>query len=92
VPADGVPPAVFRIYGDGGTGEVDFETPVDSVDADGAGDHEWTSGALTGGVRYRFVVRAQSVDGGEEVNADAVAAAADAQAPAAPAALWIEGT
>jgi len=80
----------FNIYGNGGTGPVDFAIPLDSVSktAGTRTSYTWDSSALTHGTTYRYVVRA-ATSVIEEQNRREVSATADTQAPALPASLSI---
>jgi hypothetical protein len=79
-----------RIYGDGGTGTMDWNTPIGTVAMDGTTSIErwpWTSGALTDGVTYQFAVRIATAaypDGRETQNEDSVSAMPDSGVPMAP--------
>jgi hypothetical protein len=57
-------PACFRIYSDGGTGQVDYETIVGIVDYHGRRFYFWISEPLGQG-RYLFSIKAAGSDGGE---------------------------
>ena len=83
-------PDTFAIYGDGGEGSVDFDTPIDTLACDGGREYEWTSDALTDGRAYRFAVRSQASDGREDDVAEIVTAVADATAPPQLSDLLIE--
>ena len=55
----GLAPEVFRIFGDGGTGTINYETPLGEVPfRTGPSWHVWTSGALAPGVVHQLAVRA----------------------------------
>ena len=55
----GVLPHTFRIFGDGGTGTIDYETPLDEVPwREGQSWYAWTSHPLTPGVEHQLAVRA----------------------------------
>ncbi len=55
----GVLPQTFRIFGDGGTGTIDYETPLDEVPwREGQSWYAWTSQPLTPGVEHQLAVRA----------------------------------
>ncbi len=55
----GVLPQTFRIFGDGGTGTIDYETPLDEVPwREGQSWYAWTSHPLTPGVEHQLAVRA----------------------------------
>ena len=81
----------FHIFHDSGTGEVDFTTPIGSVDLDADGGtlthYTFESNALDDGVTYRFAVRAVTADEIEDTNTEWVEATADATAPTQPASL-----
>ena len=80
-----------RIYGDGGTGTMDWDTPVATVDMGGPERLErwsWTSGQLTDGQTYQFAVRIATDThpaGRETQNTDTHEAVPDSEVPATPA-------
>jgi len=56
---NGVLPQAFRIFGDGGTGTIDYETPLDEVPwCEGQAWYAWTSDPLTPDVEHQLAVRA----------------------------------
>ncbi|MHC4475708.1 MAG: hypothetical protein ACYTEL_08680 [Planctomycetota bacterium] len=57
-------PVRFNVYGNNGTGEIDFESPVATVDYNGRGCYRHVSGSVSAG-RYQFCVRAEDADGTE---------------------------
>lgn len=60
----GVLPQTFRIFGDGGTGTIDYETPLDEVPwCEGQFRYAWTSNPLTPGVEHQLAVRAVTAGG-----------------------------
>jgi hypothetical protein len=60
----GVLPEVFRIFGDGGTGTIDYETPLGEVPFDaGRTWYAWDSPPLADGLDHLLAVRAVA-DGG----------------------------
>jgi len=60
----GVLPQTFRIFGDGGTGAIDYETPLDEVPwCEGQAWYAWTSDPLTPGVEHQLAVRAVTAGG-----------------------------
>lgn len=64
--------AEARIYWDAGSGAVDFGTPAGTVTMGGpvaAARYTWTSGVLTAGATYGFVVRIATSGGLEMQNA-----------------------
>jgi hypothetical protein len=78
-----------RIYSDGGTGTVDFGTPVATVNLSGPvapARYTWTSDGLTPGATYLWVVRIATSGGIESRNTRAVGAAVPVptDVPAAP--------
>jgi len=55
----GTGPEVFRIFGDGGTGTINYETPLGEVPyRAGRTWHAWTSAALAPDVEHHLAVRA----------------------------------
>jgi hypothetical protein len=59
VGAAGVAPEAFRIFSDGGTGTIDYDTPLGEVSFEaGRTWHTWTSGALAPAVVHQLAVRA----------------------------------
>jgi len=60
----GVVPQVFQIFGDGGTGTIDYNTPLGEVLCrQDQSWYAWTSGQLTSGVEHQLAVRAITVGG-----------------------------
>lgn len=60
----GVLPQTFRIFGDGGTGTIDYETPLDEAPwREGQSWYAWTSDPLTPGVEHQLAVRAVTAGG-----------------------------
>ena len=55
-------PESFRIYYDGGTGHIDYENPIATVNYQGRKFYTYQSDALTAG-RYLFAVRAEDAAG-----------------------------
>ena len=55
----------FDVYGDGGSGEIDYETVVAAVDYIGAGFYSYESD-LSAGESMLFSIRAVSIDGGSD--------------------------
>ncbi len=71
--------AEARIYWDAGTGTVDFGTPVGTVSLGGPvapARYAWTSGKLTPGETYLWVVRIATAGGVETQNVRSVVSAA----------------
>jgi len=82
VGACGVAPQVFRIFGDGGTGTIDYEVPLGDVACDaGRTWHTWTSGALAPGVVHHLAVRAVAAGEVWDEAPAVVEARPDAEAP-----------
>lgn len=60
----GATPQAFRIFGDGGTGTMDYDTPLGEVPCrPGQVWYAWTSGQLTSGVEHQLAVRAVASGG-----------------------------
>lgn len=57
-------PAEMRIYSNAGSGEIDFQQPIDSVPYKGRNFYRFESEALGDG-RYQFAVRAADIRGNE---------------------------
>lgn len=77
-----VEPLVFRVYHDGGSGEIDYGVPAGTV---GYLRRQWhyafTSAGFEHDTRVRWAVRAVSASGIEDPNMLAVAGRAERQAP-----------
>jgi len=85
-----VEPAQFRIYNDGGSGAVNYETAVAMVTyGRGRFHYEALSSAFNDGVRVRWSVRAVSAAGVEEENLNVVEQWADAQSPPVNPTVWL---
>ena len=57
--SSGVVPQVFRIFGDGGTGQINYSTPLGEVPYhESQPGYAWTSGPLATGVQHQLAVRA----------------------------------
>ena len=55
----GVVPQVFQIFGDGGTGTIDYNTPLGEVPyRQDQSWYAWTSGQLASGIEHQLAVRA----------------------------------
>ena len=59
-------PEAFKVYGDGGTGQVDFDTVLATIRYAGRRFYRYQTSALEAG-GYTFVVRAEGPDGAESV-------------------------
>jgi len=70
-------PDLFAVYGDGGTGEVDYGVAVGTVAYCGAGSYEYVSEAHAGGQARRFSVRSIAADGTDDGNTTCAGAVAD---------------
>jgi hypothetical protein len=78
-----VGPAAFRIYSDGGSGTVNFSSPLGSVAyVPGQRGYQWSSSALTAGVTVQLAVRAEASAGGVDASPATVTATPDATGPA----------
>ena len=58
-------PDCFNVYGDGGSGQIDYENAIASVDYSGPRCYEFQTGVLSEG-RHMYCVRAVSESGSEE--------------------------
>lgn len=85
----GTAPEVFKVYGDGGTGRVDLETPLATVSYEGRRFYHYRANASADG-RYLFVVRAQSASGTESVTLATVRCVVETRAPEAATILAAE--
>jgi len=57
--SSGAVPQVFRIFGDGGTGQINYLTPLGEVPyREFQAGYAWTSGPLATGVQHQLAVRA----------------------------------
>jgi len=61
-------PASFRIYGDGGTGQIDYENPITVILYMGRKFYSYRSDELAGD-RYLFCIRTEGSDGAESASA-----------------------
>ncbi len=79
----GVGPATFRIYGDGGTGEIDDETPLGEVSHDPSRRaYAWETPPLEpSGVVHQLAVRAVAPDGTRDEQPVVLAVTPDDAAP-----------
>jgi hypothetical protein len=60
----GVVPQVFRIFGDGGTGIINYAAPLGQVSyLEGITTYAWTSGPLASGIEHQLAVRAITAGG-----------------------------
>jgi len=84
-------PGEFRLYHDGGTGQIDFESPVAVVLCrQGRFHHEYVSTPFVHGARVRWAVRTVSAEGVEERNLQQATGRAEAMPPPAhPAVILI---
>ena len=55
-------PACFKVYYDGGTGQIDYEDPIATFSYKGRKFYSYQSGTLGTG-RYLFAIRAEDADG-----------------------------
>lgn len=58
------PPVRFNVYGDGRTGQIDFENPIATIDYRGPNLYSYLSDTLEPG-RYLFAIRAEDAAGTE---------------------------
>jgi len=83
VGAAGGVPQTFRIFGDGGTGTIDYDTPLGETPfVPGQTWYAWTGGPLTG-VPHQLAVRAVAADEVWDETPAAVSVTPDATPPAA---------
>jgi len=60
----GVLPQVFRIFGNGGSGDINYATPLGEVPyRTSESFYAWTSGPLAGGAEHQLAVRAITANG-----------------------------
>lgn len=75
-------PVGFRVYSDGGTGAVDYDSALAEVaHASGRVHYRYTTGGHAHGARRLWAVRAVSSLGRDDGNSETVEAVADAQGP-----------
>jgi hypothetical protein len=87
----GVVPLAFRIFGDGGTGVINYATPLGEVPyGSGQSWYTWTSGQLAGGAEHQLAVRAVTAEGVWDEQPAIARVAPDAAPPAAVDALEAE--
>jgi len=86
-----VVPQAFRIYGDGGTGTINYETPLGEVPfRTGQAAYAWTSGTLEPGIAQDLAVRAVAADDVWDETPAVAAVTPDATPPAPVDALTAE--
>jgi len=87
----GVLPRAFLIFGDGGTGTLDYQVPLGEVAYRGAqNSYTWESGELIGGLEHQLAVRAVSADGAWDEQPAITRVTPDAQPPGCVDALQAE--
>jgi hypothetical protein len=87
----GVVPMAFRIFGDGGTGVINYATPLGEVPyGRGQSWYTWTSGQLAGGAEHQLAVRAVTAEGVWDEQPAIARVTPDAMPPAAVDALEAE--
>lgn len=87
----GVAPLAFRIFGDGGTGVINYTTPLGEVPyRSGQSWYTWTSGQLAGGAEHQLAVRAVTAEGVWDEQPAVARVTPDATPPAAVDALEAE--
>ncbi|MBN1844781.1 MAG: hypothetical protein JW810_03795 [Sedimentisphaerales bacterium] len=72
----------FVIYGDGGSGLMDYANPLGQVPCDGRYAYAYLSGPGEQGTRYQFGVRADTKDGLDDGNTAVVGVTVDLTGPA----------
>jgi hypothetical protein len=88
---DGVVPQTFRIFGDGGTGQINYTTPLGEVPyGEGQIWYAWSSSPLAPGVEHQLAVRAVTADGIWDEQPAVARATPDATPPAVVDALKAE--
>ena len=80
-------PADFAIYSNGGSGAVDYTSPIATVSYTLSRHFTYQAGPYSHGTSVTFAVRARSSGGVDDGNTDEVTATADAQAPDQPSAF-----
>ena len=60
-------PVCFNVYYDNGTGEIDYQNKLSTVNYNGRKFYSYTTGALVSG-KYLFAVRAEDLSGNENVS------------------------
>jgi hypothetical protein len=55
-------PKYFRIYHNGGTGQIDYENPIATMDYEGRKFYSWLTGTLDAD-RYLFAIKAEDAGG-----------------------------
>lgn len=80
--AQAVGAAVFRVYSDDGTGQIDYDSVIGEVEYDGRRFYRWCSGAIAGLGGRRFCVRAVAKGGLEVTSRKYVAVQLRSDAPA----------
>jgi hypothetical protein len=77
-----VEPQSFRLYHDGGSGSVDYDTVIATVPyRRGRFHYRFESAPFADGTRVRWAVRAVSATGAEDLDTVVVSGWADASAP-----------
>jgi hypothetical protein len=87
----GVVPRAFRIFGDGGLGAIDYQTPLGEVAyRDTQLQYAWESGELAGGLEHQLAVRAVAADEVWDEQPAVVRVTPDAEPPSRVDALQAE--
>jgi len=87
----GVVPQAFRIFGDGGTGVINYTAPLGEVPCrQGQNWYTWTSGQLEAGVEHQLAVRAVTAGGVWDEQPAVARVTPDATPPASVDALEAE--
>jgi hypothetical protein len=84
-----MPPQTFRVYGDNGTGQIDFVTVLAEVPYRGCGCYSHLTDSLPVG-RYEFAVRAEDTVGGQGPPQPSVSGDIASSAPEAPVVVALE--
>ena len=71
----------FAVYGDNGTGSIDYENVLAEIEYRGEHCYSYLSEAGDDGKRYQFSVRSVTEDGSDDGNRRAVSAAVDLTGP-----------
>jgi hypothetical protein len=82
-------PACFKVYCDAGTGQVDYENPIDVISYAGRKFYSYQSDSLDTGV-YLFAIRAEDVAGTENSSLAVIKIQLDSTKPEAINILGIE--
>ena len=73
-------PARFNIYGDNGSGQIDYDNSIGTISDEGHKSYSYESGMLAAG-RYLFAIRAQDQAGNESASVGCIAVEISSTAP-----------